>query len=404
MRKLSTTPFARLMAWSLPFLILLQISYGQTSLEQVTPTPVKAPFIRASILNGKFIGQKGPFFTGADDFGNYFKTTKALSLEYGWQMLGGNEWTQTCNYPRMGVGLQYLHVMNRNELGHPFSLYGFYDGNFFRSKNFELTSRMSAGFAYGLTTYDPDDVLPNDIICTKVNAFVELGVGSAIRLNESIYIEPGLRLTHFSNGNIREPQKGINVISYSLGLRSYLNGPPPEPIKMTLSEYEHRHEIITFIGVASRQMEFHVKDTDWPTETYGMNYLMTNLHLGYNFELTRRFKLGTGFDFIYDGTNGQQELAKSSIPDKQAIPTHDKLGLAVFVSGETAIDQLSIVTTLGYMVAGTRFESSSPRFEQRLGFKYHFYQHYFAGVNVRSYNFRAAKALEFNVGMRKYLK
>lgn len=405
MRKLCTTPFARLMTWSLPFFFtLLQISYGQTYFEATPSTPVKAPFIRASILNGKFIGQKGPFFTGADELGNYFKTTSAVSLEYGWQMIGGKEWAQACNYPRIGIGLQYLRILNRNELGHPFSLYGFYDGNWIRTKNFELNSRMGVGLAYGLTTYDPDDVLPNDIICTKVNSFIELGVGMALRLNESNFIEPGFRLTHFSNGNVREPQKGINITSYSIGLRSYLNGPPPSPVKMPLSKLQHRHEVIAFVGLAPRQMEFRINESDWPRETYGMNYLMANLHLGYNYELTRRFKLGSGFDFIYDGTNGQQDLVKYGMPNKGAIPFHDKLGVAVFVSGETAIDQLTVVTTLGYMVAGTRFESSSSRFEQRIGFKYHFHEHYFAGVNVRAYHFRAAKALEFNVGMRRYLR
>lgn len=319
-------------------------------------------------------------------------------------MLGGIEWAQACNYPRLGIGLQYLHIMNRNELGHPLSVYGFYDGNYLRLKNFELTSRLSAGLAYGLTTYDPNDVLPNDIICTKVNSFIELGIGMAFRLNESLFIEPGFRLTHFSNGNIREPQKGINITSYSIGLRSYLNGPPPAPIKMSLNKPQHRHEMIAFIGVASRQIEFHTQENDWSIETYGMNYLMTNIHLGYNYEMTRRFKLGGGVDLIYDGTNGQRESAKIGVPDKGAVAFEDKLGVAVFISGETAINQLSVVTTLGYMVAGTRYESSSSRFEQRLGFKYHFYEHYFAGINVRSYHFRAAKALEFNVGVRKYLK
>lgn len=55
---------------------------------------------------------------------------------------------------------------------------------------------------------------------------------------------------------------------------------------------------------------------------------------------------------------------------------------------------------MGYMVAQTRFPDPTPALEQRLGIKYHFLPNFFAGVNVRAFNFQAAKALELNIGAR----
>lgn len=41
-----------------------------------------------------------------------------------------------------------------------------------RFKNLELTNKAALGIAYGFETYDPKSPLPNDIISSKLNAFV----------------------------------------------------------------------------------------------------------------------------------------------------------------------------------------------------------------------------------------
>ncbi len=385
------------------FFLALQVGYGQSTPDTNSTASLKKPLVRIFVESGNILKQQRPLLTSIDEHGNAFKTTTAISVEYGWQMLGGKAWHQTAKYPRMGLGAQYMHIMNRDEMGHPFSIYGFYDGNYLRLKNFEFTNRLAVGLAYGFTTYNAEDAMPNDIASTKFNLYVEMGAGFSKRLNDYLFIEPGLRLVHFSNGNTKEPQKGLNITSYKIGLRSVLGRPYTDPIKIPIEKCEHRHELIAFVGMAPRQLDYS-DNNDLYHETYDMNFLMANLHLGYYYEVTHRMKLGGGLDFIYDGTNGQQELALTRIPTKDAIPFNDKIGLSIFVGGESVIDRFSIVAALGYMVAQTEFIGSSPAFEQRLGVKYHFYKNVFAGLNVRAYRFRAAEAMELNIGVRKFLK
>lgn len=404
MSKLSNPSMFRFFCLSFLFFAALQVCVGQTLPVPGLSTSYKKPTVRLSMQNGNILKNRTPFFSSIDEAGNPIKATSAFSIEYGWQMLGGKEWHQTCKYPRLGIGTQYLHVMRRDELGNPFSVYGFYDGIYWGTKKFQFTNRMAVGLTYGLNTYNPNDKLSNDVISTKLNGFVELGIGMALRLSDIVFIEPGFRFSHISNGNIRKPQRGINIASYSIGLRSVFGSTPTEPIRIPISECLHRHEVLGFIGMAPRQLEFKDSTNDLTHKTYGMNYLMANLHLGYNYEISHRFKLGGGVDFVYDGTNGAQECMKSDFPQKSDVALQDKIGLSVFIGGEAAIEKLSVVTTLGYMVAQTRFEYSTPAFEQRLGLKYHFYRNVFAGVNIRAYKFRAAKAIEFNIGMRKFLK
>lgn len=399
MKSTHTTTSVRTLAFGAILLCAIPFIQGQ---EPVAAPPTKIAILRATYLNGNILQQGRPILTTKDENGHDFKAIQAASLEYGWQFWGGPEWHQACKYPRMGIGLQYLHIMNRNELGHPISIYGFYDGIYWGGNGLALTNRIGLGLAGGMKKYSPADLMPRDIFSTRFNAFIELGLGLAIRLNQYAYFEPGFRLTHFSNGNVREPQKGLNIVSYSLGLRSPLGQPSTDPIRVTPSQCLHRHEVVAYLGMSTRQVEFEHNPTGNPVETYDMSFLMSNLHLGYNYEFSQRVKLGGGFDLIYDGTNGQKEIALTGIPDKQAIPLQDKMRLSAFVGGESVIDRLSVMVTLGYMVAQTEFIGTSPAFEQRLGVKYHFGD-VFAGINLRAYHFRAAEAVEFNVGMRRWV-
>lgn len=385
------------------FCSVIQESYGHSKMDTVKNIPDKVDLLRITFHFGNVINQGQPILNHIDANGYQIKGVQAVSAEYGWQMLGGKDWHQICKYPRAGIGVQYLNISKRDELGHPISVYGFYDGNFYRKKNFSFTNRLSLGAALGTKKYDPADEVPNDIFSTNLNAFVELGIGINVRLNNFIFLEPGIRLTHFSNGNIREPQKGLNIISYSLGVVSNMKRTVSELLKKDIKHCLHRHEILGYLGLATRQIEFNDQVNNNPYETFGLNFLMANLHLGYNYEISHRVKLGGGTDLIYDGTNGQLSLLESGTPDKGAIPFKDKIKLSLFVGAESVIDRLSIVLTLGYVVAQTKYVGTAPSFEQRLGFKYHFLDDVFAGINVRANKFRIAEALEFNIGMRKYI-
>jgi hypothetical protein len=222
-------------------------------------------------------------------------------------------------------------------------------------------------------------------------------------MKDRVFIEPGFRFNHFSNGNIKKPQRGINIASYKIGIKAMMgNINNPKTYLRPISKCMHRHELLAFFAMAPRQIEFKIDGNYNRHETYNINYLMANLHLGYLYEANHRLKLGGGLDVVYDGTNGEAEAAMDGIPQRGEVPFGDKAGLAIFAGGETIVDRLSFVGQVGYIVAQTRFNSSTPALEQRLGFKYHFFPNIFAGINIRAYNFRAAKAIEFNIGVRKY--
>ena len=287
-----------------------------------------------------------------------------------------------------------------SKLGNLSSIYGFYDGNFLYFEKFQLTSRIAVGLNYSPKIYNPNDPMPVDVFSTHMNIFAELGAGIAVRVRKRVFVESGFRFLHISNGNIREPQRGFNDLALNLSIRSSLNHMAPKPLKKSLDECLHRHEIIGFLGFSTRQIDFRKTTLDNHPETYEMNYIMTNLLVGYQFEATRRLKIGGGIDLFYDGTLGQVEAAIKGKPSHNAVPFKHKTGLSIFIGGELAINRLSIVGGLSQIILRQPFESSSPSFEQRAGLRYFINENTFLGMNVRAYNFRSAKAMELNIGKR----
>ena len=366
-------------------------------------TKNRTHFLRIIGQSGTLLRRKGPFITEPNEAGYTYKKTAAFNIEFGWQTTGHSDWESICHFPRFGIGLQKFIFLNRDELGNPISFYGFYNGNFLRTKRFQWLHQIGAGLAFGFNTYDPTAQPPNDLIGSKVNAYIEAGTSFSLLLGQRLAIEPGIRLTHFSNGNSRKPQKGINVFAYQLGLRYNLAKSPTEFRQLEKPKCRHRHEVLASLGFGERQVDFTEEDNSLPPETYGLKYLMSNLTLGYNYELRHQLKIGGGFDIFYDGTNGADFVVNGNNIEKNDIAFGEKLGVFGYFGIEAVVDRLAIGINASYIVLQKEFPTSSPKFQQRVGIKYHFWDNYFVGIDVLAYEFHVAKSVNYKVGMRRFL-
>jgi hypothetical protein len=365
--------------------------------------PRRETFLRFVGQYGKLLRRKGPFILTPNEEGYTYKKTVAFNLEYGWQTSGDSEWEGICNYPRFGIGIQKFTFLHREELGNPVSFYGFYNGNFIRTKRFQWLHQLGAGIALGFNLYDPTVTPPNDLIGSKVNAYIEASTSFSFLIGKRLSLEPGIRLTHFSNGNTRKPQKGLNIFAYQMGVRYNLAKALKEYTLYNKSQCRHRHEILASIGVGERQVDFTEEDNSRPPLTYGLKYLMSYLTLGYNYEVRHQLKLGGGFDIYYDGTNGALAVMNGNDFEKNDIAFGKKTGVSGYIGIEAVMDRLSVAVNASYILLQEEFPTSSPKFQQRLGLKYHVWSNVFVGIDILAYEFHVAKAVTYKVGMRRYL-
>ena len=210
-------------------------------------------------------------------------------------------------------------------------------------------------------------------------------------------------MTHFSNGNSRKPQKGINIFAYQMGIRYNLAKAPKEFTPVDKTKCRHRHEVLASIGFGERQVDFTAEDNSLPPITYGLKYLMSNLTVGYNYEVRHQLKIGGGFDVFYDGTNGALAVMKGNSFGKNDVTSGQKTGVFGYIGIEGVVDRMSISVNASYILLQHEFPTSSPKFQQRLGLKYHFWNNVFAGIDILAYEFHVAKTVNYKVGMRRYL-
>ena len=159
------------------------------------------------------------FFKGANAAGKEFGTTLSVHLKYAFQF--GPETRFGRNYPftYQGVGLGYNTFFNSAEVGTPVALYVFQ-----HARIAALTERLSLdyewnfGLSFGWKPFDERTNPFNTVVGSKINAYINLGLMLNWRFAPRWSLTAGVGLTHFSNGNTRYPNGGVNLIGGRVGL------------------------------------------------------------------------------------------------------------------------------------------------------------------------------------------
>lgn len=131
------------------------------------------------------------------------------------------------NYPRTGIGF-FSAVMHQNDVfGEVYALYPFINIPI-NKKNYRSSINYQIGFGFSYLTkiWDKEKNLKNIAIGTHENIYFNFGLDGRTILIQRLEATGGIGITHFSNGNIKKPNLGINYISASAGLIYKINSAP----------------------------------------------------------------------------------------------------------------------------------------------------------------------------------
>ncbi len=167
-----------------------------------------------------------------------------VDLRIGKQTDGRKQWEQLFNYPSYGLLLRYEHntldsakYEYRNENGDPmtdwveigdcFVVGGFINGHLYNGKYWSLDYDITGGLSFW-----PKH--GNEFIGSLVNVHLAIGAGPVFHISDNFDIFARYMFSHSSNGALLLPNNGVNVLSWTLGMRYYpkdrpvLN--PKEPV------------------------------------------------------------------------------------------------------------------------------------------------------------------------------
>jgi len=347
--------------------------------------------------------ESNDFVAGDNASGEKIDEYQSLRLEFGWQTDGNEDWHHLYNFPSYGIGIYSCEYANGDELGNPTSLYGFFS---WPAKRWSRSS-LNVDFAFGLTDnwvgFDPETNPYNTAMGAGSSVIIDFGANFEFPLSRRFWLQAGFTATHFSNGGSQQPNFGINqvggiaYVKYDLQERNIPSQTRP------LAPFTPSWEMnLTFMG-GGRNLALDLRDqTDDLSAYYTKDYFVGNMVFMTSKQFGRMSKYTFGLDVGYDESVSDRAIVDGLINETnpEEIDFIDKFSLGGVAGYEHVVHRASLIVHLGYTFFQKTLPNSLPRFYQRLGLRYHFWQDLYAGLNVRFHEFSRADNLEFNVGYR----
>lgn len=324
-----------------------------------------------------------------------------FELKIGVQSIGKKKWQQYWAYPTYGIGFYSAYLGSSDSLGQPSAVYLFYGGPMKRWKRLGLFYEMSVGISYDFNKYDPEDNPNNDIIGSSVNVYLAARVYLQYKINNRLDASFGLDLTHFSNGNTRTPNMGLNIYGPNLALKYNFNPvrnytkridekykPPlrPEFIKSERPEKEKSNFIHLFVAAGGKTTNKQLYD--------GPTYFVSTIAVDYTRQYSHIARWGAGLDFFYDSS------LRENFEDTQSVPFGDLIQIGAHVGNELIINKFAFVTQFGYYLYSPESASYKGSWYLRFNLRYLFTEKFGIQGGLKTLNGGAADFIEWGLYYR----
>ncbi|MFV0237385.1 MAG: acyloxyacyl hydrolase [Flavobacteriales bacterium] len=310
-----------------------------------------------------------------------------IILSWNKETTGKNEWEERFNYPDFGISFIYQDFKN-DVLGEDYGLYGhynFYLGDRTKNKN-DFSLRLGVGLAYNTNPYHKTENSKNTAFGSHISASIYAMANYKRKITQNISAQTGLTFIHYSNGNTKAPNNGINLLGINVGLNYDLN-----PAK---KEYQ-KHEKTIF----KEPIKYNIVIRSGMNEADVINsglypFLTTSLYADKRLSHLSAIQLGT--DIFVSKFLKEYVKYKNSVDGENNDP-NKYVRVGIMAGHELFINKLSILTQVGvYVYDPVNFESI---IYERIGLKRYFGKTVFGTVSLKAHGARA-EAVEFGIGAR----
>lgn len=335
--------------------------------------------ISISLESGPLISNGKPW---ADEIRNSVEY-RGIDAKLGWRKITNTYMNHLYRYPTFGVGFTSF-LNNFPEIGKPQAFYGFFEMPFShnsKGQKFSFGYFSEIGLGFNLTPYDSIDNPLNQYIGSSLNAFIHFGFKGEYQLSDRLLIVSEIGMKHYSNGAMKKPNSGINLVPFSFGVKSYLGKVTQTSDKAPIyPDLDKRW----FLNVALY--------TGFKNYEIGQpNFFRGGLGVNYLWEATYKFRVGLGLDLFYapgmsERNNGEQ------------FTFRDQTSLAVVASWEWKLtNRLFMPVGFGVYLYRNELNQEVSGFYERIGFRYRIGEQLSAGVQIKAHKAKA-DFFEFTLG------
>ena len=382
--------------------VLRVAGQGNDSLVDVSPRK----FVHGLRVEGRpeYIFPTSSFLKGENAEGRIIRGAFSTHVKYLFRYCPGSIDERIYGDVYQGVGLGFYNFGESRQLGNPVAFYLFQGARISSLAPWlSLYYEWNFGLSAGWKPYDSYYNSYNTMIGSKVNAYINANFYLRWRLSPRVSLLSGLTVSHFSNGNTKIPNAGLNTIGGNIGLECNFYRKDDlksleRKVALTTQPFR-RHFTYDFVFFGSWHDRL-VKTSDGfspSPEAYPV--------FGFNFtpmyNLNYKFRLGVSLDGTFDrGANLYTEGDVYGKVDKSDIvrpPLGDQFALGLSGRVEYVMPFFVVGVGIGANVIG---KNDLNMFYQLLTLKIALSRAVFLHVGYRLQNFNEPNFLMLGIGFR----
>ena len=313
-----------------------------------------------------------------------FDHSASAHLKYSFQIHPNSVLDRIFGGAYQGVGIAAYTLGDKEQLGAPLAIYIFQGARLARlSHRISLNYEWNFGLSTGWKPYDPDTNPYNVIIGSKRNAYVNADIYLNWVLSRKLDLSTGLSLSHFSNGNTRFPNAGLNLAGVKVGLNYHFNretgfftnamlqsSPPDFPRHIS-------YDVVLFGSWRRKAVVYGDKQIPTPD-----SHLVTGFNFAPMYNLGYNFRAGISLDGSYDGSANifipEEYFSVSSRPPS---PEERRRNYVAHYDEKPTFRRPSFEKQLALGLSG-RAEFVMPIFSVNIGFGANLYH---AGEDIKTF-------------------
>lgn len=228
------------------------------------------------------------------------------------------------------------------------------------------------------------------------SCYADAGIAFRYRVGSKTEMGIGVSFTHFSNGALVKPNKGINLFSLRLSADCMPRTSKPRTVLQLETFEKHYEDMLSFFaGGHGVLYTLPAKRVDEPN--LRRSYLVFGVDMRRLKRFSRKHSFGAGAGFAYDEKVGTDYRIISRRPEFHGINHARRFNLSAFLSYEYRISHLGVVVEPGIYLYRDRRDDTKLLF-QRIGLRYFFDNGMLLGINLRAAQFSVAQCIEWSFG------
>lgn len=283
---------------------------------------------------------------------------------------GNAPWHELYHFPEIGINFIHTDLGYPDVLGRAIAVFPHLTIKQFGNEKLGFFTRYGLGIAYITHTWNKERNFRNSAIGSSFNVALNISLELRWQLFAQWQLQSGLSFTHFSNGRVSTPNKGLNIAALKMGV-AYQFKPfeKPEPI-VTYTQNNNRPQIQMMASAglsgnyppgskASRRFSF--------SSTASM-------------PANKKIRFGAGYDFM-------------TIEGYGATPSDGQKMEFFAAHGLHACYQQHLSKTSFFIQKGIYLSNADPfnreTFYHRAGFRYRIYERILLHLAIRTHYFKA---------------